>query len=158
MKALVIYDSRTGNTEKMARAIAEGASSVEGVSVEVRRIGEMFPLSILADGDLTFYGSPVIYADVTEGFRSFLEHLKRMVEDGRMRMKGKVAAVFGSYGFDGAWVMEERMKRMLENIGYKVYEKACVETADSVRYRPERALENCRSFGREVAEAARGKI
>ncbi|MBS7651611.1 MAG: flavodoxin domain-containing protein [Candidatus Bathyarchaeia archaeon] len=157
MKALVIYDSRTGNTEKMARAIAEGASSVKGVSVEVKKIGEAFPLSILADADLAFYGSPVIYADVTDGFRSFLEHLKRLVEDGRISMKGKIAAVFGSYGFDGAWIMEERMKRMLENLGYKVYEKVCVETADSVRYRPDRALENCRSFGREAAEA-RGKI
>lgn len=78
-----------------------------------------------------------------------------MMLNGKMSMKGKVAAVFGSYGFDGAWIMEERMKRTLENIGYKVHEKACVETADPVRYRPERALERCRSFG---GEATRGKL
>ncbi len=155
MKALVIYDSRSGNTERMAKAIAEGASSVEGVTVEVRRIGEAFPLSILADVGLVFFGSPVIYADVTDGFRSFLEHLKRFIEDGKMSVKGKVAAVFGSYGFDGAWIMEERMKGMLEGLGYKVHGRVCVETSDSVRYRPERALENCRSFGREIAEASR---
>lgn len=158
MKAIVIYDSKSGNTEKMARAIAEGASSVNGVSVEVRKIGERFPLSILADADLAFFGSPVIYADVTDELRSFIEHLKRFIEDGKMNVKRKMAAVFGTYGFDGAWIMEERMKRMLEGLGYKVYEKVCVETSDSVRYRPERALENCRKFGREAAEAAKGSL
>jgi flavodoxin len=155
LKAIVIYDSRAGKTEKMAKAIAEGASSVEGVSVEVRKIGEMFPLSILADAELAFFGSPVIYADVTDEFRSFIDHLKRFIEDGKMSMKGKTAAVFGSYGFDGAWIMEERMKRMLGSLGYKVHDKVCVETADALSFRPERALENCRRFGKEIAEAAR---
>jgi flavodoxin len=31
MKLLVLYDSRSGNTEKMAEAVAEGAKEVKGV-------------------------------------------------------------------------------------------------------------------------------
>lgn len=140
----------------MAKAIAEGASPVEGGSVEVKKIGEMFPLSILADAELVFFGSPVVYADVTDELRSFLDHLKRFIDDRKMDVKGKTAAVFGSYGFDGAWLMEERMKKVLGSLGYKVNEKVCVETADALRFRPERALENCRHFGKETAEAAKG--
>ena len=34
-KILVLYYSRTGNTEKMARAVAEGARSAQGVEVEL---------------------------------------------------------------------------------------------------------------------------
>lgn len=39
MKIIVVFDSQTGNTEKMAKAIAEGASSVPGSVVEVKKIG-----------------------------------------------------------------------------------------------------------------------
>jgi NAD(P)H dehydrogenase (quinone) len=34
-KILVLYYSRTGNTEKMAQAVAEGAKTVSGVDVEL---------------------------------------------------------------------------------------------------------------------------
>jgi len=33
LRILVVYDTRTGNTEKMTRAISEGAASVAGVEV-----------------------------------------------------------------------------------------------------------------------------
>ncbi len=154
MKALILYDSEGGNTEKMARAIAEGAASA-GASVEVRKVGEAFPLSMVANFDAVFIGSPVIYADVTDRMRSFMEHLKRLIEDGRADVKGRLAAIFGSYGFDGAWIMEERMRKMAAGLGFNVYEKVCVEPADAVKYRPERALENCRKFGKEVVESLR---
>jgi len=35
-KILVLYYSRTGNTQKMAEAVAEGARSVQGADVEVK--------------------------------------------------------------------------------------------------------------------------
>ena len=35
-KILVIYYSRTGNTEKLAKIVAEGAKQVSGVTVEPR--------------------------------------------------------------------------------------------------------------------------
>jgi len=34
-KILILYYSRTGNTEKMAKAVAEGAKAVQGVDVEL---------------------------------------------------------------------------------------------------------------------------
>jgi NAD(P)H dehydrogenase (quinone) len=35
-KILIVYYSRTGNTEKMAKAVAEGARTVQGVEVELK--------------------------------------------------------------------------------------------------------------------------
>ena len=60
MKALVIYDSVFGNTEKIARAIAEGLGS--RVSVELLQAGTVAP-DQLAGLDLLVVGSP------TRGFR-----------------------------------------------------------------------------------------
>ena len=39
-KVVILYDTRTGNTGRMARAVAEGAKSVEGVEVVLKRVGE----------------------------------------------------------------------------------------------------------------------
>lgn len=39
-KILVIYDSKTGNTEKMAFAVVEDVKGVGGVKVEVKRAFE----------------------------------------------------------------------------------------------------------------------
>jgi len=37
VKVLVIYDSRTGNTERLAQAIANGARKVSGVEVKLMK-------------------------------------------------------------------------------------------------------------------------
>ena len=153
MKVLVIYDSKSGNTEKMAQAIAEGAASVEGVEAEVKKIGEPFPLTALGEADLVAFGSPVIYADVTDEMRGFLEHVKRYIEAGKMEMKGSRAAIFGSYGYDGAWIMEERLKKMIEGLGYEVQDEVCVETDSNLRHHPAGPLSNCKAFGKEIAES-----
>ena len=39
VRVLIVYDSRTGNTEKMAYAVAEGVRE-EGIEVEVKRVDE----------------------------------------------------------------------------------------------------------------------
>lgn len=74
MKVLVVYDSLGGNTEKMARAIAAGARSFEGVEAEAIKIGEPFPPVVLVDCTMVVFGSPVIYSKVTDGMMSFLKH------------------------------------------------------------------------------------
>lgn len=153
MKVLVIYDSKGGNTEKMAHAIAKGAASVEGVEAEVKKIGEPFPLSKLAEANVVAFGSPVIYANVTNGMMYFLENLKCFIDAGKIDMKDRRAAVFGSYGWDGAWIMEERLNQMIEDLGYEVMEKVCVETDSDLRYHPAGPLENCKVFGKEIAES-----
>lgn len=50
-KILIAYASRTGNTEKLAQAIADGVKKVEGIAVEVRRAKDVKPgEAISADG------------------------------------------------------------------------------------------------------------
>ena len=152
MKVLVVYDSLGGNTEKMARAIAAGASSMEGVEAEVKKIGEPFPLAALAESSMVVFGSPVIYSKVTDGMVSFLESVKHYIEAGRITVKERRAAIFGSCSFK-AQIIEERLKGMVEGLGYDVEEKVCVEKARNIKDSTEEALEKCREFGKELAES-----
>lgn len=152
MKVLVVYDSLGGNTEKMARAIAAGASSMKGVEAEVKKIGESFPLTALSESTMVVFGSPVIYSRITDGMMSFLERVKQHIETRKMTAKDRRAAIFGSCSFK-AQIIEERLKGMIEALGYDVEEKACVEKARNIKENTEEALEKCREFGKELAES-----
>ncbi len=60
MKALIVYDSFFGNTEKIAQAVARGIGAPE--EVELVRVGSLTPEQ-LAKAPLLVFGSP------TRGFR-----------------------------------------------------------------------------------------
>lgn len=92
MKTAVIYWSGTGNTEAMAKAVADGASA------------ELYTVSAF-DKDITSYdkialGSPAMGAEVIEKdeFEPFFDSIKE-------KLSGKTVALFGSYGWgDGEWM------------------------------------------------------
>jgi len=89
-KVGVIYYSRTGNTEKMAKAVYEGVKS-EGVEVELKKVEETEPEDLL-NWDGIIVGSPCYYglpaASVKELFdRSVKYHGK---------LNGKIGAAFSS--------------------------------------------------------------
>jgi flavodoxin len=66
MKALVIYDTKHGNTERIAEAIGEA------IGAEVRRQGEVDPAA-LQDFDLVIVGSPTHGGWPMEGIHDLLE-------------------------------------------------------------------------------------
>ena len=98
---VIIYDSVTGNTERMARAIAEGIETVKDVKSILKKIGEPFSLNIIKSADGIVLGSPVHYANVTSKMRDFLRSLEEEKKASRINLEGKIGAVFGSYGWDG---------------------------------------------------------
>lgn len=100
MKNAVIYWSGTGNTEMMAKAIAEGAGA------------ELFAVSEfngnIADYDRIAFGCAAMGAEVLEEdeFEPFFTSIEGS-------LSGKTVALFGSYGWgDGEWMRnwEERVK------------------------------------------------
>lgn len=150
MNIVVIYDSKTGNTERMAQAIAKGAMKVAD-NVEVKKIGEPFPLTIIAESDGVLFGSPVYYADVSNEMKDLLNHLENYVKTGRRKVNNIPAAVFGSYGYDGAWIMEERLKARVQILGFELYEDVCVLIDNDIKYSEESLLE-CEEFGEKFAK------
>ena len=98
MKTAVVYWSGTGNTEAMAKAVAEGmtAAGAEAVLLTPDKV---------QPGDLNAYdaiafGCPAMGSEVLEEmeFQPMFDACKRS-------LGGKRAALFGSYGWgDGDWM------------------------------------------------------
>ena len=151
MKIVVIYDSKTGNTEKMAKAVAEGVKKV--ADVEVKKIGEAFPLTILAEVDGVVFGSPVYYADISNNMKDFLDHMESYIKANRKKINHIPAAIFGSYGYDGAWLMEEKLKDMVQDLGYDVFDEVLVMVDSDIKYHFETEKDKAVAFGKKFAES-----
>ena len=92
MKTAVIYWSGTGNTEAMAKAIAEGAGA------DIFTVSE-FGGSV-SDYDVIAFGCPAMGAEVLEE-----EEFEPFFTSVEGSLSGKKVILFGSYGWgDGEWM------------------------------------------------------
>jgi len=139
-KILILYYSRTGNTEKMAKAVAEGARTVQGVEVELTYHATSEQLK---EFDAIIVGTPTYHHDTTVDIKMLFEEAATK----NIGLKGKVGAAFGSYGWSG-----EAPKLVLEIMKNK-FEMNVTEPPLLIKYTPDTAgLEKCREFGRKIAE------
>lgn len=140
LKLLVFYYTQTGNTQKMARAVEEGAKSVAGVNVEVKYFARP---EELAEADGIILGMPTYHHDIGIDMKRLLEELAVK----GINLKGKVGAAFGSYGWSG------EAPRMLMEVMKNKFEMETIEPPLLIRYNPdEKGLEECRKLGKTVAE------
>ena len=70
---LVTYHSATGNTEKMAQGVAEGAKEVSGTTVVLKRVGDVTS-NDLVSSDAVIVGSPVYFANMSGEVKTFLDN------------------------------------------------------------------------------------
>jgi flavorubredoxin len=87
VKALVVYDSVYGNTEKIAKALAVGLES-GGVDVDVVKV-DAVKFDELGKVDLLCVGSPVHGWSMSKPVKEFLERLKSV-----QGLSGKKAFAF----------------------------------------------------------------
>jgi NAD(P)H dehydrogenase (quinone) len=112
-KVLVLYYSLHGHVEEMAMAVAEGARSVGGTEVAVKRVPETLPDSVarrsgarrdgaapvavpdeLADYDAVIFGTPTRFGNMAAQMRTFLDQTGKLWAGDRL--VGKVGSVFTS--------------------------------------------------------------
>jgi flavorubredoxin len=140
-KVLVLYYSRSGNTEKMATAIAEGARSVANIDVSIE-----FHVDVddLVNFDAILIGVPTYHHEAPMDVKRLFEEA---AEKG-VSLKGKTGAAFGSYGWSG-----EAPKLVLEIMKNR-FEMQVTEPPLLVKYTPdESSLNGCRTFGKRVSES-----
>lgn len=105
-KILIVYWSGSGNTEKMAELIAQGALTA-GAEVELKNVSYISP-DIVDGYNIIALGSPAMGVEVIEE-----QEMEPFVESISTKINGKKIALFGSYGWgDGEWMRswEDRMK------------------------------------------------
>ena len=114
-KVLVLYHSMYGHIETMASKIAEGAKSVAGTEVTIKRVPETMPADAfkaaggkaeqayavatpaeLADYDAIIFGTPTRFGNMTGQMRTFLDQTGGLWAKGALA--GKVGSVFTSTG------------------------------------------------------------
>ena len=140
-KVLVLYYSRTGNTEKMANAVAEGLQSGGDVEVELSFHVDAESLGVY---DAILVGAPTYHHDMPVDFKNLFE--EAAVQG--LNLKGKVGAVFGSYGWSG-----EAPKLILEIMKNK-FEMQVVELPLLAKYVPDQTMLNaCRELGKRISES-----
>lgn len=138
----VIYWSGTGNTEKMAEAVAEGAGR-EGAEVALVPVSEAAKADLMiADG--VALGCPAMGDEALEE-TEMEPFVSSFAKDD---LKGKPLALFGSYDWgDGQW-MREWSERFKAGNGKLVNEGLIVRNAPD-----EAALSKCRELGAKLAAA-----
>jgi flavodoxin len=147
-KALVVYYSMFGNTEKVANALGEGLKS-GGVDVEVAKV-DAVKFEELAQVDLLCVGSPVQAWNMAKPVKEFLERLKSV--EG---LSGKKAFAFDTkmgrsrLAGDAGGKIESKLK----GIGLTIV-KAHVSAVVKGREGPleEGAEETFKQFGAELAK------
>jgi flavodoxin I len=139
-RILVLYYSQTGNTEKMANAMAEGAKSTGTLDVE---LAYHVDAEDLACFDAILLGAPTYHHDMPMDMKKLFEE----VAVKGINLKGKVGTAFGSYGWSG-----EAPKLLLEIMKNK-FEMKVIEPPLLARYVPDVSiLDKCRDLGKQVSE------
>lgn len=92
-KILIVYDSRTRNTEKMAFAVARGVKKVKNVEVTMKKVGKA-SLDDLLDSDGIIIGSPTYYGQMSGKLKEFVDKTVKI----HGKLEGKVGAAFTSSG------------------------------------------------------------
>jgi len=114
-KILVLYYSMYGHVESLANAIAEGARSVAGAEVTVKRVPETLPADVarkhgakldqpapvaspaeLGDYDAIIFGTPTRFGNMAAQMRNFLDQTGGLWAQGGL--VGKIGSVFTSTG------------------------------------------------------------
>lgn len=98
VQVLVAYHSVTGNTEKLAVGVAEGARGVSGTAVVLRRVQDVTGQDLLASSAV-IVGSPVYWSNMAGEVKAFLDNwqLKFGVYP-EFKMRDKIGAAFVTGG------------------------------------------------------------
>lgn len=137
-KTAVVYWSGTGNTEAMAKAVAEGMESA-GAQVTMLTPDQV-KASELSAYDAIAFGCPAMGSEVLEEmeFQPMFDEVKRS-------LGGKSAALFGSYGWgDGEWMRSWEVACADAGAVFACPSVICCETPD------EAALAACNALGRAL--------
>lgn len=140
-KIVVVFDTMWGSTDKMARAICEGAAS-EGIDVKLMKLRSAETTDVITeilDAKAVVVGSPTLNNSMFPTLGAFLTLVTGL------KPKNKQWSFFGSYGWGGGAV--RNMIEAVKKAGFQVNEPGL-----ELKYIPdEEDLRKCFEFGKQIA-------
>ncbi len=140
-KIVIVYDTMWGSTDKMARSIAEGASS-QGVEVKLLKLRSADKSEVVAeilDAKAVLVGSPTLNNGIFPTVGAFLVYVTGL------KPKDKIWSFFGSFGWGGGAV--RNMVDIARKAGFEVAEPSL-----EIKYVPDEGdLAKCFDLGKQIA-------
>lgn len=93
VKVVVVYDSKSGNTESMAQAVAKGSRSIPQADVALKKVDQT-TLEDLLNADVIIVGSPTYYGLMSAKVKDLFDRSVKV----HGKLGGKVGAAFTSSG------------------------------------------------------------
>ena len=140
-KVLIIYHTQSGNTEKMAQAVYEGAVSA-GATVSLKKAFDAKADDLL-NCDAVIFGTPNFFSYEAGAIKDFFDRTFFTLKG---KVTGKPYAVFGSYGGGGEKALES-LSKLCDSMELK----KAFESVGAQRTPSTEALEKCKSLGAKMA-------
>jgi flavodoxin len=154
-RVLVAYYSNTGNTEQMARYIAEGVR-IAGHEAEAKSVAEIESEKDLLGYDGYIFGCPTYHLDIPEAFKNFLDLA------GKVGLVGKIGGAFdcrthpsSSEGSAAGIIfhrMESEFKMKMTNLGPFDLKPDWLNGNKSELAGSVETIRTCQDYGRALAE------
>lgn len=144
-KVLIVYHTLSGNTEKMAKAFADGAKSVKGTEVAIKKALDA-TLEDLLGCDAIAFGSADYFSYIAGALKDFFD---RTYYPSQGKITGKPYAAFATGGRGGETALEVLDRICGSFKFYKAVEGVAVARAPS----PE-DLVKCSEAGKKLASVA----
>ena len=106
-KALIVYASRTGETQKIAELVGEGLR-FSGAEISVVNVNEIKNETALNGYDAYVFGSATYHGDMMQGMKTFLFLAEKA------SLAGKKGGSFGAFGWSGE--APDRIFNTMKNI------------------------------------------
>jgi len=146
-KVLIVYHSQSGNTESMARAVAEGAKAA-GATVVLKKAPEANAEDIITC-DVVAFGTPNYFGYMAGMVKDYFDRVWATVRD---KMANKPYVTFGSRGGGGAQALES-VERICDGLKMTRIAEAVMAT----RKPSDESLAECRELGKKLAKPEKGQ-
>jgi len=151
-RVLVTYHSATGNTEKMARLVADGAKKAKA-EVTLKPVAAVDPAELL-DYDAIIIGSPTYYGEAAAPVRHLLDESVKY----HGQLEGKVGAAFASSanigGGNETTILSILHSMLIHGMVIRGTSKGDHYGPVSINAPDARVEKQCRELGRRTAELA----
>ena len=138
-KALIVYATRAGETQRIGELIAEGLR-FSGIDATVKNVKDISKETDLQGYDAVVLGAATYHGDMMQGMKTLLFLAEKA------NLEAKVGGAFGAFGWSGE--APDRIFNTMKNI-FKM-----AMTSDPLRLKSTSlggGLEMAQDYGREIA-------
>jgi flavodoxin len=146
-KILVVYESKYGNTKRVAETIVEGMQRVDGIEIALNEVKNV-DSNAIPSYDAIVFGGPTHFGGPTRGIKKFINKLSSF------SLEGKQFAVFDTYIKED---FEKGTKKMEQIVGEKAPVMKMAAPGLSIKVEgmkgpiAEGELPKCLEFGTKIA-------